>query len=93
MTSTADLSIFSGGGQKSQQQYDLYYDNSGATNDNSNFNCSDIDLHIIEKDDEEEEDGESSPKWVIDETRDFKRQYYERMLKISRRNWIFYDYS
>lgn len=63
VTSTADLSIFSGGGQKSSQQhYDLYYDNSGATNDNSNFNCSDIDLHIIEKDGDDDEDGESSPK-------------------------------
>lgn len=78
MTSTADLSVFSGTGQRSmsQQHNDFGIDNSIITNDNNNLNGSDIDLHIIEKnnntnnkngddDDDEEEDvenGESSPK-------------------------------
>lgn len=76
VTSTADLSVFSGTGQRSmsQQHNDYGFDNSLITNDNNNLNSSDIDLHIMENnnnndnnrdDDDEDEDvenGENSPK-------------------------------
>lgn len=73
VTSTADLSVFSGTGQRSmsQQHNDFGFDNSLITNDNNNLNSSDIDLHIMENnnnnrddgdEDEDVENGESSPK-------------------------------
>lgn len=65
VTSTADLSVFSGGDRRpaSQQQHSYEIENSLMTNDK--IHCSsDIDLHnfISAVDGEDEENGESSPK-------------------------------
>lgn len=60
VTSTADLSVFSGGPRSSQQHYDLHFDHS--LNENCNLNGSDFDLQIVENEIEEDENGESSPK-------------------------------
>lgn len=62
VTSTADLSIFSGGDRRpaSQQQQNYEIDNSLMTNEK--LHSSDIDLHNVVG--EDEENGESSPKYV-----------------------------
>jgi hypothetical protein len=54
ITSTADLSVFSGGIQQHQHEFD------NILTANEKLHCSDIDLHNIVG--EDEENGESSPK-------------------------------
>jgi len=63
VTSTADLSIFSGGDRRPASQQHHHYEIENSLLANEKLHCSsDIDLHNFVGVGEDEENGESSPK-------------------------------
>lgn len=63
VTSTADLSIFSGGDRRPASQQHHHYEIENSLLANEKLDCSsDIDLHNFVGVGEDEENGESSPK-------------------------------